>query len=745
MRRRRKSSKEERICPICSLSFNKAEHLERHLRSHTKEKPFRCQVCDKVFARQDTLLRHSRSHQTDYQKTGARSQNYCVDERPDPGNVPGPASSAEATEGSVVSIPLLEVPPQPPSVDQETRTIYNNHLQVNMLTGLDISESNMIGDPGVAPTAVPSLDDPSDQQADIIPQWTLETDPNTQWMDLFAGDSFDIDLLNLLLPFPTPDPNQTMMEISARTPISNLLPKPQATIQSKWHTWTANQDTSGDTTTYSSQGRYHIDEACHQSITDRLLPRSQEGPIPSIEFLNLCIQAYFTNFHPVFPIIHAPSFRPSSQNSLLLLSTCSVGSLFLGSSRALSRGISIFERLNKHMLSSWESLISNPETSNVVALQASVIGQMFGLLVGRPKDLMQIELFHGCSVAWARQLRLFDIKEPKINVAELSGPTLDQAWREFITIEEKKRVALCILLQDAEVGSLFHHDPLVHQCISQLPSTSSNEAFAAPNASTWKEAMLHQEAQRVIVSPRTPDMGAMSLSLFSEISSDFGLYVMLERIGTLACGNQMKSPNWPETARRCKDLLMSWYLKYRESAMYKRNAASLMILWHSVFMLIYMDIDVLECFSGREGPAIAEMHQESAQGWARSADARRCIIHSVLVQRHFEHIPLGAEPPIYAPQCLYRCGIAWFCYTSFGGETCTETEGDLVYLDLPELEILGVNGTSLFIEEVVPRYGRLMAGPLFRITDLLQRISHWKIAHNLASTLLLLVEGQSIL
>ncbi|KOC15132.1 early growth response protein [Aspergillus flavus AF70] len=60
-RRSRKTSQEERICSVCSQSFKKAEHLARHFRSHTKERPFMCQVCGKLFARQDTLLRHARS------------------------------------------------------------------------------------------------------------------------------------------------------------------------------------------------------------------------------------------------------------------------------------------------------------------------------------------------------------------------------------------------------------------------------------------------------------------------------------------------------------------------------------------------------------------------------------------------------------------------------------------------------------------------------------------------------------
>ena len=67
MQRRRKTTKEERVCGICSRSFNKAEHLARHIRSHTKEKPYQCQVCKKVYTRQyvATLLTSPRTARCD--------------------------------------------------------------------------------------------------------------------------------------------------------------------------------------------------------------------------------------------------------------------------------------------------------------------------------------------------------------------------------------------------------------------------------------------------------------------------------------------------------------------------------------------------------------------------------------------------------------------------------------------------------------------------------------------------------
>ncbi|KAJ5165422.1 Transcription factor [Penicillium coprophilum] len=52
-----------RICIHCGRSFRRTEHLERHIRTHTKEKPFIC-FCGAAFTRRDLLKRHTRiSHQ----------------------------------------------------------------------------------------------------------------------------------------------------------------------------------------------------------------------------------------------------------------------------------------------------------------------------------------------------------------------------------------------------------------------------------------------------------------------------------------------------------------------------------------------------------------------------------------------------------------------------------------------------------------------------------------------------------
>lgn len=49
-----------RGCRFCQRKFSKAEHLSRHERAHTGEKPFECGSCGRCYARSDVLSRHIR-------------------------------------------------------------------------------------------------------------------------------------------------------------------------------------------------------------------------------------------------------------------------------------------------------------------------------------------------------------------------------------------------------------------------------------------------------------------------------------------------------------------------------------------------------------------------------------------------------------------------------------------------------------------------------------------------------------
>ncbi|KAH8984381.1 hypothetical protein EDB86DRAFT_153566 [Lactarius hatsudake] len=45
-------------CPVCNATFTRPQHVARHMRSHTGDRPYKCQHCGDQFARSDLLSRH---------------------------------------------------------------------------------------------------------------------------------------------------------------------------------------------------------------------------------------------------------------------------------------------------------------------------------------------------------------------------------------------------------------------------------------------------------------------------------------------------------------------------------------------------------------------------------------------------------------------------------------------------------------------------------------------------------------
>jgi hypothetical protein len=317
---------------------------------------------------------------------------------------------------------------------------------------------------------------------------------------------------------------------------------------------------------------------------------------------------------------------------------------------------------------------------------------------------------------------------------------------------------------------MFQHEALLRSEGISLPVAADDELFNAPTAAEWRERMLLRMKQLPSIHK------CMHVNLpphqyteplpeeLSCKSSRLTAYVILCGILTSICEKQQMDQLEPGSSyfEKYFEALMCWYFTFQfdhEKEPIQIDPLCLMILWHTAFMNLLANFNILERAIGREGSqtSSAESDHLYVATWASSTEAKRCILHVHAIQNILGMMRLDAEPAIHIPHCLFLAGVASFCYAQFGR---SPDPAPNVNLDFPEFMLRGVSvpqhlfKSSLAASDpgtvnvsnrahtpgpVVP-VGTAM---LYMLTDMLQRIGHWGIARKLSGVLGALVQADS--
>ncbi|KAI9494695.1 hypothetical protein BDB00DRAFT_817886 [Zychaea mexicana] len=147
----------------CDMVFTRSEHLARHSRKHTGEKPFKCIVpgCERMFSRFDNMMQHTHTHERSQHQHPQRrrssvAQSYTL---PQPSSQPQQQEKIPPFSKVVAGIP--PPPPFSPPVHEaeEQDSSYASSLSPLSPTGLS---SEYYNDPTV-------MTEPNSHQADWRP------------------------------------------------------------------------------------------------------------------------------------------------------------------------------------------------------------------------------------------------------------------------------------------------------------------------------------------------------------------------------------------------------------------------------------------------------------------------------------------------------------------------------------------------------------------------------------------------
>lgn len=505
--------------------------------------------------------------------------------------------------------------------------------------------------------------------------------------------------------------------------------------------------------------QYTVDEQYSNDISRQLKPiQPSVDTVLSADFLNLCLQLYFEHFHPIFPIIHSPTFRPRTYNVLLLTSMCSIGSLFVGSPAAAAQGQQLYSRLNKAILASWEMHLARPNLSELPMIQAALLGQTFGMLSKKAADRFMTEAFQGTMLVWARSAGAFDAAETIESTERLEGVALNDAWIAWARKEELRRLGLALYVHDVEIACLFEREPIIRHHAMEYQSSPPDTMFQARSAEGWRslysdhQQRLAKESSvkindwlRVKDSHIMPDVLAYSVS-----SSSFSAYAILAHLGGHIVELTRLGFLTPLDIRPPLEGLTKWYRSYSPALRDGlQDNLCLKILWQHYSLHLHADAAMLE---RAIGPDAKQVDEDNASSWVASPNALYTLLHVCLIHKHAYKMRLASTPPIHLPRAVFVAGIIFTAFFRFFSPTSNHTEMRRCYqiapeiarhwrvamLEMPSVEVLA-EGESQQPQQIVDWACTLLvqrsSSLVYNCIDLLKKFSPWGVSEVFAESL----------
>ncbi|CAG1983632.1 hypothetical protein SNK03_008898 [Fusarium graminearum] len=536
-----------RMCHHCGKSFKRTEHLERHVRTHTKEKPFLCH-CGASFARRDLLTRHQRiaEHQGD---------------APSPGSVPvpgpGPGALTQSRQNSISShnvdpcfcarpqqamqVPVAVPAPLPLAVQEQTQRPPNidagqfvpNFFSPQMLDGgVDFDThfrefTSFLDGVGLSAEWSPFFSDRDRYQDPVDPELRDEDNETTS--------------------------PQQGAPTRAGTPFSSWLPSVTGNRINNYVSDTDNPRAVDPETRLfkvTEEQRSKV-KASIQDFSHLLDPTFC---VPSRHSLTRYITSFFGGFHSHMPFIHVPTWQITEHSPELIFGIAAIGAQYCFERKASERlffagKALVLERLRRNAelldmsaiprIHTVNSAKQSGRDSNAPDKESQVetiraLVTLMGFSTWEPKAAMVQESFvlQGILTQALRNAGLEDVDE-LVSSTPSSHPHDSNAlwhdWRTWAKQESCRRSKLICF-------SFLHTHSIAYNVYPTLRSNEvglrlpcSTKEWKAPNAASWRAAA------REVQEPQLFFREALSLLLNNKsesaplfpIPTPLGNYVLL--------------------------------------------------------------------------------------------------------------------------------------------------------------------------------------------------------------------------
>ncbi|RDW65044.1 hypothetical protein BP6252_10695 [Coleophoma cylindrospora] len=348
---------------------------------------------------------------------------------------------------------------------------------------------------------------------------------------------------------------------------------------------------------------------------------------PSAEILDISLDLYFRQFHPLMPFIHIPTFDPQTVPNSLLLGMCLIGLNILDTKRAM-----VFVRRLFPL-------------SEVLLQRASAELSAVRFCKGSPGDLLRtfatsyLVITLGEMLGLMQQHGLFEQNDHEAVEIETLGHDgdLKSSWWNWSRAE----LIICAVMIDAWFAGCLYAAPILPTDTVRLHLACESSLYTAKSAELWASLLRNgTEAKSPVVEIRPQTFSLPKLTTKINMFTMHGLlssirlrvsdayYRLILTPRHVSANNATPWRIYAEDERAKICVLMALQVCEQYENNLRDMTSNCLMLWHNICIMLTGDVQILDLAAGAGGADLGRKALKDLTHWSTTPASRRACVHA---------------------------------------------------------------------------------------------------------------------
>ncbi|UPK97099.1 hypothetical protein LCI18_008034 [Fusarium solani-melongenae] len=225
---------------------------------------------------------------------------------------------------------------------------------------------------------------------------------------------------------------------------------------------------------------------------------------PPMNHINIFIQVYFEEFHPVFPFLHKATFVPRQDEWLLVVAVAAVGCIFSRTLRSEQTFHDLHEFLRRAIHIKVERFRTSPPDIHLA--QATILNQVGMMYSGEMRLAEAVPATMALLATLCKRISFYgkfsQFGVPLDSVVHSNS----MHWEDWLREESKRRLFYFAWVLDCQYSCFWSAPAVIPIELLQLPMPSHESTWDASSREEWQESLSKSSYSPVPLRQRLLDL-----------------------------------------------------------------------------------------------------------------------------------------------------------------------------------------------------------------------------------------------